>query len=248
MANTGYRQIHPEMWDDPFILDLSPEEKLLFIYMFSNNRASLSGLYEISRKQIVYHTGLSDKFVNDTLDKFVQSKKIVMEGNFIFVVNLLKRHFSKSPKVFIRVQNDIKCIPDCEPKRVWVLKYKELIGYQYSTDTQSHEDKDVNKDKDVNEDKDEDLHTDQPFSQFSRVFQKETGLPDMSGGVPRYIKSINAMIEMGAEPEDLKTAIKELGTKEYQIVSPGSCINAVRNVMNKRKNKPKSLAELIQEA
>lgn len=92
------------------------------------------------------------------------------------------------------------------------------------------------------------LHSDEPFYLFSKVFQKETGLPDMSGGVPRYIKSINEMIDMGAEPDDLKVAIAELRKKEYQIVSPGSCVNAVRNVIGKRKTPAKSLAEIIQEA
>jgi len=131
----GFRQIDPNMWSDPWTLELTSDEKLLWIYMFSNGRTSLSGLYEISEKQIKMETELDHDLISNTITKFVEDKKIVKEDNIYFVVNLLKRHFSKSPKVIIRVKDDIKNIKECEPKRACIKKYSELIGYEYSTDT-----------------------------------------------------------------------------------------------------------------
>ena len=229
MANAGYRQIHPEFWDDPFILKLSPDEKLLFIYMFSNGRTSLSGLYEISILQISFHTGLSPEFIEQALDKFQKAGKIVREDDIYFVVNLFKRHFSKSPKVLVRVKNDIENIPECEPKRVCIQKYQERIEYAYSIDTQTHEDEDVVKDED------EDVINPTAFSNLSVAFVNTSGLPELSGGVRKYTESINKMVELGVTPKDLETAIRELREKNYNIIGPGSCINAALNVMGKRK-------------
>ena len=153
MTNAGYRQIHPEIWDDPFILDLEPDEKLLFIYMFSNARSSLCGLYEISIKQIVFQTGLEEKRIIDTIKKFEDAGKIISENNIYFVVNQFKRHFSRSPKVITRVNTDIESICDCKPKTICIQKYEELYKGKYpihivsgkvemGIDTESYKDKD----------------------------------------------------------------------------------------------------------
>ena len=153
-SNAGYRQVHPEMWDDPFFLELSPDEKLLFIYMFTNARTSLSGLYEISRKQIAFHTGLDNEFIKETLLKFQKLGKILHSDSVFFVVNQFKRHFSKSPKVETRVKNDINEIKDCEPKRVCIRVFEELMGYPYCMDSEPHKEEDKEEDESKNEDED----------------------------------------------------------------------------------------------
>lgn len=149
MTNNGYRQIHPEMWSDPWFADLSPQEKLIFIYLFSNERSSLSGLYEITLKQIAFDTCLDIEIISAALNKFQKSGKISRQDNYIFVANLLKRHYSASPKIKVRIVGDVNNVPDCEPKRVWIQRYSELIGYRYSIDTETHK---IKEDK-IKEDK-----------------------------------------------------------------------------------------------
>jgi len=149
MTNTGYRQIHPEIWSDPWFAELSPQEKLIFIYLFSNERSSLSGLYEITLRQIAFDTCLDIKIISSALNKFQESGKISRQDNYIFVANLLKRHYSASPKIKTRIIGDVNNIPDCEPKRVWIQKYSELIGYRYGIDTETHK---IKEDK-IKEDK-----------------------------------------------------------------------------------------------
>ena len=55
----SYRQIHTKIWKDGWFLDLPPEHKLLFIYLFSNERANLIGLYDLPWRVIEFETGLS---------------------------------------------------------------------------------------------------------------------------------------------------------------------------------------------
>lgn len=134
MGNAGYRQIHPEIWGDPWFVELTSDEKLLFIYMFSNERTSLSGLYEISKRQISFDTKLSNSMVSATLEKFHNDKKIISDNNIYFVVNQFKRHFSRSPKVITRVRKDIDSIRECVPKEACKCLYAKLIGHPYNTD------------------------------------------------------------------------------------------------------------------
>ena len=56
MAERGFQT---ELWTDPFIQGLSPEAKLLFIYLWTNKHCNQAGLYEISLKTMAFDTGLS---------------------------------------------------------------------------------------------------------------------------------------------------------------------------------------------
>jgi len=49
-----YRQIHTRIWKDSWFIELEPCDKLLFIYLFSNERASVSGIYDISIKVMAF--------------------------------------------------------------------------------------------------------------------------------------------------------------------------------------------------
>ena len=234
----GYRQIHPEIWDDPWFLELSSNEKLLFIYMFSNDRTSLSGLYEISKKQIAFETGLDKKFVSTTLDKFKEAEKIIADGNIYFIVNQFKRHFSRSPKVIIRVRKDIDSIRDCEPKRVCKCLYEVLIGYPYSIDTETHEDEDVNEDvnevKDINEDVDV-VHDNSPEN-LIKAFCDHTSLKPERGAE----KIAGRLSKAGVICEDIIGAADFLnGSKDLKCVSFKSVEKSAIIERNRRKGRKK---------
>lgn len=234
MANAGYRQIHPEIWSDPWFLELTPNQKLIFIYMFSNDRSSLSGLYEISIKQISFQTGIPEDEIAAFIDKCQQDKKIIRHKNIFFVVNLLKRHFSNSAKVLIRIKKDIDSIQDCEPKRVCIEKYSEMIGYRYPIDTHTSKDKD--EDEDEVKDKDE-VNTTTPFSELSRVFIEKTGLPELTGGPKNYLEALREMVDLGVTHEILETAIDEMADKGWSITSPRSLLNPCKVVISRENAK-----------
>lgn len=119
MAN--YRQIHVKMWkQDGWFLDLGPMEKLLFIYCFSNECASIAGIYELPRRVIEFETGLSSEFVTKTLQDFERDGKVYYQDGVIWVKNLRKYNENTSPKVLTRIENDIASIPDCELKRQYI--------------------------------------------------------------------------------------------------------------------------------
>jgi hypothetical protein len=143
MAN--YRQIHVSIWKDGWFLDLEPDEKLLFIYLFSNESASLSGLYKLPLKVICFETCLDRQFVTEALAKFEQAGKVFYRDGVLWVKKM--REYNRGGEtVYKRMMQDIDQIPDCELKTLYLRHYPKpvkneiadtlSVDYPYPTDTQ----------------------------------------------------------------------------------------------------------------
>ena len=166
MAN--FRQIHVSIWKDPWFLDLDPDQKLLFIYLFSNESTSLSGLYEISLRVICFETNLSSDFVKDNLNFFQEKEKIRYDAGVIWVKNLRKYNASSSETVQIRIRKDLATVPDCPIKKEYITYYGENIPYRYDTDTLYYEEK-------KNEEKRNESEEKNPVVIISCLYEQEIG-------------------------------------------------------------------------
>lgn len=131
-----FRQIHTLIWKDGDFLELDPDEKLLFIYFFSNENTTLSGLYKIPLKVISFETNLTVEFIKDALEKFEQLEKIYYREGYVFVKNF-QRYNRGGEKVAIAIQNEIKNLEDCEIKKIYMDYYHPEIGYEYPIHTSS---------------------------------------------------------------------------------------------------------------
>jgi hypothetical protein len=113
-----FRNIHTRIWKDNWFSELETDEKLLFIYLFSNERASVCGMYELPMKYIVFETGISADRVSEILNRFSAAGKVYYQNGIVWVVNLKRYNDSgESVKVRIRAAKDLDSIPDCDLKR-----------------------------------------------------------------------------------------------------------------------------------
>ena len=148
MAN--FRQIHVKIWKDNWFLDLDPKEKLLYIYLFSNDLTSLSGIYQISQKVIAFETGLNNQWIAKALSNFQTQGKIEYEDGYIWLKKLRKYHETSSHTVQIRIKNDLDNIPDIPLKAQYISYYDPGIPYLYPNDTdllKEEEEKEYEKEK-----------------------------------------------------------------------------------------------------
>lgn len=136
MAN--YRQIHVSIWKDDWFLDLDRGEKLFFVYLFSNELASLAGIYKLPLRVMAFETGLDILEVQNYLDKFEKVEKVYYRDGVIWVKNL-RKYNQGSSKVETRIQKDIDEIPYCKIKGMYLLYHPENIPYGYHIDTLSYE-------------------------------------------------------------------------------------------------------------
>lgn len=119
MAN--YRQIHTQIWRDNWFLDLEPDEKLLFIYLFSNDNSNLAGLYELHERIIQLETGLDKKRINEIVSKLEGDGKVFYRDGVVWIVNMQKYHSNAGEKVKRNIELIVESIPDCEVKRKYSI-------------------------------------------------------------------------------------------------------------------------------
>jgi hypothetical protein len=122
----NYRQVHTKIWKDSWFLQLSPDDKLLFIYLFSNEQASIAGIYELPVMVIAFETGLGIDYVTDALQRFEEAGKVRYQDGIVWVVNLRKYNENPSPKVRTRIRNDIALIPDSKIKTDYIQYHKGI--------------------------------------------------------------------------------------------------------------------------
>lgn len=119
-----YRQIHTRIWKDSWFLSLEPAHKLLFIYLFGNERASVAGIYELPLPVICFETGLEEPVIQTGLAVFAEAGKVVYEDNIVWVVNLRKYNDSGSSKVKVKIDKDVAAIPEGVVKTLYAQHYR----------------------------------------------------------------------------------------------------------------------------
>lgn len=84
------RYIKDSFWSDEWIEWLSLEEKWFFLYLLTNQYVSLTGIYPLTIRKIAFELNSSMEFVQKTLEKFQQAKKVYYLGGNIIIVNFVK--------------------------------------------------------------------------------------------------------------------------------------------------------------
>lgn len=105
------RTVNTKFWNDTFIEELSPSEKLLFLYLLTNPQTNLIGIYEISIKRIAYDTGLNADMVRKGLERFETLKKAFYVDSYIVLPNFLKNQNLNS-NMKIAVLRQFKELPN----------------------------------------------------------------------------------------------------------------------------------------
>jgi hypothetical protein len=134
-----FRQIHTHIWKDPWFLDLKADEKLLFIYLFSNELACLSGLYTIPVKVMAFETDLPRDRIDAILITFQEAGKVYREGNLTWVPNLMRYNAANitSPKIQAHLRTLLDSVSACPLKRRWIAHYNGMVDVGYRIDTVS---------------------------------------------------------------------------------------------------------------
>ena len=118
-----FRKIHTEFWRDPKVLEeLTPEDKIFFLYLLTNPNTTQIGIYPITKKQISFEIGYSTESVNALIDRFENHHKLIKyneDTREIAIRNWGKYNLDRGGKPFM----------DCIDKELKAVKDKSLINY-----------------------------------------------------------------------------------------------------------------------
>lgn len=120
---------HTRFWQDSYVCDLDPSEKLIFIYALTSPYLGLTGIYEVPLKYIAVETGIEKDMVAKILKRFQDDKKIIYHEGWLCVVKYPRYQSFKGEPLLKAVNKEISAIPKD------ILEY--MIGYGYPIDTLS---------------------------------------------------------------------------------------------------------------
>ena len=157
-----YRQIHVKMWASPDFQELSPDGKLIFIYLFSNSHRNEAAIYRITSKTISNETDIPIERVERALAEL--APKMILydpDNHVVWVINALK-YQKLSPNGVKAIKKNLEEIShpfvdeflsyykDCLEKYKSILEGPSEVLQNTPKDTPG---KDKGKDKDKGNDK-----------------------------------------------------------------------------------------------
>jgi len=97
------------IWSDTWFENLTSSDKLLFIYLITNDLNNMLGIYEISLKKISFETGLNMESIRKGLEVFERVNKVEYRENYIILKNFLKyqKYNENMKKSAIDVYNNL---------------------------------------------------------------------------------------------------------------------------------------------
>jgi hypothetical protein len=84
------RSVNTCFWSDPWVEDLTPTEKLLYLYFITNEKTNMLGVYELSIKKISFETGIDKQTIQKALKGFETINKVRYTKNHIILLNFAK--------------------------------------------------------------------------------------------------------------------------------------------------------------
>ena len=146
-----YRQVHISFWQDPDVLELTPEQKYFYLYLMTNSKTRQCGCYEISKRVVMLETGYNGETIDKLIDVFVEMGKVKYnpETREILLVNWFKHNNSQSNKVKRCVEKEVEQIK-FKPFKKYCIDTL-LIEYRYSMDTEPQKEKEEEKEKEKKE-------------------------------------------------------------------------------------------------
>lgn len=118
-----FRHVRTEFWRDAKVLEeMTPEDKLFFLYILTNGNTTQIGIYKIPKKQIAFELGYSVESINTLIDRFENHYKIIRynpETRELAIKMWRKYNLVKGGKPII----------DCVKKEVKEVKDKSLLAY-----------------------------------------------------------------------------------------------------------------------
>lgn len=139
-----FRKIHTTFWADPFVEDLTQEQKLFYLYLITNTKTKQSGIYEISKKHISYETGFSKKEVIDLLSFYQEVGKIYYseKTNEIAISNWNKFNYNSSYQTCSCIHTDLQEIKNTDLiKKLYTEEYISRLMEDITTKKEEHKSK-----------------------------------------------------------------------------------------------------------
>lgn len=104
--------INTRFWVDPWVQeDLNSLDRLLFLYLLTNDQTNLSGIYEISNFKMCFELGIEKETLLRAMFPRLEPK-VFREGNWVIMLNFPKHQNIDNPSIVKGIQRELELVPD----------------------------------------------------------------------------------------------------------------------------------------
>lgn len=124
----NYNPVYKNLWCSPKFEKLSPNEKLIYLYLITNEKTQQTGVYQILPKQISCDCDLDLGDVKNALSNFEEAKLIKYwpEQNLLFIYD----HFKAAKGMIKNPTTLLGCI-NAQKKIINNVAVWQLFGNEY---------------------------------------------------------------------------------------------------------------------
>lgn len=206
-----YKPLYSSIWTDNQFENYSPEKKLVYIFLLTNQYVEKSGIYKVSVRQIAFNTSVTNDIINDIINDLINEDKIQYDfkEGIIFIKNLFKyqKGMIKNENILLLTLKRNYELVKTEFWNEFFNRYSEdslaskindllidgsLMAHQLYIN--NNKDKDKDKDKDINKSKIEKkpkieiLESESQFETFWNLYDKKTGRAEVEKKFKAAIK------------------------------------------------------------
>lgn len=128
------RILHTRFWEDSYISQLKADEQLAFVYLLTNPRVNLCGIYELPDSQIFLP--ISKERWQSIKEKFMADKKFIFIDGWVRIVNYEKYNCYTGEKNIVAREKELLQV------KKEILEYPidtVSIDYRYPSDSLSNQ-------------------------------------------------------------------------------------------------------------
>lgn len=119
------RYISTSFWDDAWVQELDPSEKLFYLYLLTNPLTNIAGVYKISDRRVSFDTGHSREVVTELWRRFSRENKAVRHGEWVIIPAWPKHQRLSNDKTWKGIARILSSLP------AEVYELLPSVGYDF---------------------------------------------------------------------------------------------------------------------
>lgn len=126
------RYIKPDFWSDDYIESLTKMQRYFFLYLLTNDKNGLIGVYKLSLKRAALETWLTTEEMLDILQKFQDDHRVYYYEWWVLIRNHIKHQATRSPKIKAGFARELSELPEHIIRHIYTI---DTLCIQYCTYT-----------------------------------------------------------------------------------------------------------------
>jgi len=128
-----YRNFYIGFWDDDDMLELSADERYVYLYLITHPKGTMCGIFEFSMKLAEFHLKINVQRIAKALEALVKYGKIVYDASTkeVCIVNFMRHNFIDSPNTRKSLEAGIKSVKSanlCDAIRGLAAPLRGFVG------------------------------------------------------------------------------------------------------------------------